>query len=417
MGFGQFSYNARSARPDFSSASSVPKPKKRLAHVVDNPAHIWAHPRQKDGSGFEQDNARVAGGRWYFKTSSDGTRVIFSYRDSYVIGSRFELGRKTIFLLRSGKAYSITTSGHMSGTRNAVPKNTKGVEVFTVPAMVHGYDHGKPGAQEHTYNLEFYVSEIKTLLEAYASARCSWKMRTSLTGARERAEEAKRYAKVFKLKLPALPVVPKMDQAKLDAIVQRELTRDQRRDEKRRVEREAYERQHSAEVKAWMEGPDACKHVGTDGKPQHSYGDRWSCQRQRENEEWEANKAQLIEAWKRGEKVQLKMQYSEPALLRVRTFGADEDVAGLVGCVETSMQVQVPISGPAGAARLFRFLKALKDAGRTYQRNGHSQHIGNFVVDSFDGSVLNAGCHTITWEEILSVSDAVLTAEQPEGSA
>jgi hypothetical protein len=83
-----------------------------------------------------------------------------------------------------------------------------------------------------------------------------------------------------------------------------------------------------------------------------------------------------------------------------------------VGRVETSMQVQVPISGPAGAARLFRFLKALKDSGRTYQRNGHSQHIGTFVVDSFDGETLKAGCHTITWEEILSVSDAVLAAEQ-----
>src|SRR5258708_37294251 len=98
MGFGQFSYNTRSSRPDFSSASSVRKPKKRLAHVADNPAHIWAHPRQKDGSGYEQDNARVAGGRWCFKTSSAGTRVIVSYRTSYVLGSRFELGRKTIFL-------------------------------------------------------------------------------------------------------------------------------------------------------------------------------------------------------------------------------------------------------------------------------------------------------------------------------
>jgi len=29
-----------------------------------------------------------------FKTSSDGTRVIYSYRDSYVIGSRFEHGKK-----------------------------------------------------------------------------------------------------------------------------------------------------------------------------------------------------------------------------------------------------------------------------------------------------------------------------------
>src|SRR6266446_5457294 len=180
MGFGQFSYNTRLARPDFSSASSVQKPKKRLAHVVDNPAHIWAHPRQKDGSGFEQDNARVAGGRWYFKTSSDGTRVIYSYRDSYVIGSRFELGRKVVFLLRSGKPYSTTTSGHMSATRSAVPKDDRGVEVFTVPAMVHGYDQAKPGKQEHAYNLEAYVAEIKDAIQRHGTSRSSYNIRGTL---------------------------------------------------------------------------------------------------------------------------------------------------------------------------------------------------------------------------------------------
>ena len=388
-----------------------------MAHVVDNPAYIWAHPRQKDGSGFEQDNARVAGGRWYFKTSSDGTRVVYSYRDSYVIGSRFELGRKVVFLLRSGKAYSITTSGHMRATESAVPKNTKGVEVFTVRAMVHGYDHGRPTEAEHAYNLAYYKDAIQNFINAHGTARSSYNLRSTLSGANETATEAKRYVRVFKLKMPAvlsfvMASIPKMDQVKLDAIVLRELNREQRRDEKRRLEREAYERQHKAEADAWLAGPDACKHIGTDGKPQHSYGDRYTCQRQRENEEWEATKTEKIAAWKRGEKVTLKMQYSEPALLRVRTFDADEDVAGLIGRVETSMQVQVPISGPAGAARLFRFLKALKDAGRTYQRNGHSEHIGAFTVDSFDGQVLKAGCHKITWEEILSVSDAVLAAEQ-----
>jgi hypothetical protein len=46
-----------------------------------------------------------------------------------VIGSRFELGRKIIFLLRSGKPYSITTSGHMNATRSAVPKaNMVGIQ-------------------------------------------------------------------------------------------------------------------------------------------------------------------------------------------------------------------------------------------------------------------------------------------------
>src|SRR5260370_27642006 len=114
MSFGQYSAMPRPSRPDFSSR--VPSPKKRLRHVFDNPAHVWAHPRQKDGSGFEQDNARVAGGNWYFKTSSDGTRVIYSYRDSYVIGSRFEVTPQIIFLLRSCNPYTIPTPTTLNPT-------------------------------------------------------------------------------------------------------------------------------------------------------------------------------------------------------------------------------------------------------------------------------------------------------------
>jgi hypothetical protein len=154
------------------------------------------------------------------------------------------------------------------------------------------------------------------------------------------------------------------------------------------------------------------EHIGSDGEPIHSYSDRWACERQQEQEEWDRTKVEKIAAWKRGEDVRLRMQYSENALLRVRTFDADDSVAGLIGCVETSHSVQVPISGPAGAARLFRFLVALKTSGRTYQQNGHSEHIGHFTVTSFDGETLIAGCHKITWEEILSISDAVLAAEQ-----
>jgi hypothetical protein len=387
-----------------------------LRHVVDNPAHIWAHPFRKTGSGpigFEQDNARVAGGRWYFKTSTDGTRVIYSYRDSYVIGSRFELGRKIIFLLRSGKGYSVTTSGHMNATRGAVPKNDKNVEVFTVQEMVGGgWSHTKPGPAEHDANVRAYIADITDAIERHGKARSSSNIRGTLNEAVSLTAELKRYAKVFKLKLPKLPATPKLDVAKLAAIVERERIRDEKATAKRKAEHEAWEAAHKAEVDAWQNGPDRCQHLDPAGEPIHTYSDRYSCQRQREREEWEATKVEKIAAWKRGENVRLQMQDSEPALLRVRTFGADEDVAGLVGRVETSMDVQVPISGPAGAARLFRFLKALKDAGRTYQRNGHSQHIGNFVVDSFDGETLKAGCHLITWEEILSVSDAVLAAEQ-----
>ena len=411
MSYGQYSSQERPAKPQFSSTVTTPK---RLKHVFDNPAHVWAHPRTKDGQGFEQTDARVAGGNWYFKTSQDQTRVIYSYRDSYPIGARFEHGRKIVFLLRSGKPYSVTTAGHMNATRGAVPKNDKGVEVFTVSQMVDSWTGKRPGKEHHKINLADYVASIKDAIERHAKARSSYNIRGTLNEAASLTAEVKRYAKVFKLKLPALPKLPKLDAVKLADIIKREQAREEKADAKRKTDREAYEAQHKAEVSAWENGPDACKHLDSAGQPVHSFSDRYSCERQREREEWEATKTEKIAAWKRGENVPLRLSYSESALLRVRTFGADESVAGLVGRVETSQGVQVPISGRLGAARLFRFLLNLKQTGQTFQTNGHKEHIGEFTVTSFDGNLLTAGCHKITWEEILTVSEAVIRAEQAE---
>src|SRR5882762_6365824 len=192
MSFGQYSLHSRPA--DESRPPRTQETKKRLRHVVDNPAHIWAHPFKKTSSGpigFEQDNARVAGGRWYFKTSSDGTRIIYSYRDSYVIGSRFQLGRKIIFLLRSGKAYSVTTAGHMNQTRGAVPKNGKNVEVFTVQEMVNGWSHNKPGKGEHAKNVAAYVADINDAIERHTKARSSHNIRGTLNEATKLTVELK----------------------------------------------------------------------------------------------------------------------------------------------------------------------------------------------------------------------------------
>jgi len=403
MSYGQYSSQPRPAKPQFSSTVTPAESKKRLRHVFDNPAHVWAHPRQKDGSGFEQTDARVAGGNWYFKTSSDGTRVIYSYRDSYPLGSRFEQGRKIIFLLRSGKPYSVTTAGHMNATRAAVPDKERGVEVFTVPEMIQSWHGTKPGKGEHAANLKAYVAEITDAIERHSKARSSCNIKGTLREATDLTTEVKRYAKVFKLKLPALPKPPKLDAAKLADIIKREQAREAKADAKRKAEREAYEKQYAAEVEAWKNGPDACKHLDSTGQPIHSYQERWTCERQREQEEWQANRVEKIAAWKHGESVKLRLEYNETALLRVKN-----------GNVETSQGVDVPVSGRLGAARLFRFLLNLKQTGKTFQTNGHKEHIGNFSVTSFDGNLLITGCHKITWEEITSVSDAVLAVEQAE---
>src|SRR6267378_1144111 len=116
MSYGQYSPNERPAVPLIEVKS-----KKRLAHIFDNPAHVWAHPREKDGSGFEQTEAWNKGKNFYFKTVEDDTRILYSYRDSYPIASRFIHKRKPVYLVRSGKPWGVTTSSHMSSGSSAVP--------------------------------------------------------------------------------------------------------------------------------------------------------------------------------------------------------------------------------------------------------------------------------------------------------
>lgn len=66
--------------------------------------------------------------------------------------------------------------------------------------------------------------------------------------------------------------------------------------------------------------------------------------------------------------------------------------------VETTLGARFPRSH---AERAFKFLLAIRQRGETYQRNGHSLHVGNFVVDSMDANgTVRAGCHTVQWEQI-----------------
>lgn len=402
MSYGQYSTQPRPSKPVFrSDVNPTQKVPKRLQHVFDNPAHVWAHPLQKDGSGFEQTDARNAQGNFYFKTSRDNTRVIYSYRDSYPVGARFEQGRKIIFLLRAGKPFSSTTAVHMSATRCGVPKSDANVLCFTVPATVNPYTHEKIGdAKEHDENVKNYLEEIADAIQRHSVSKASYTLRCTLGEAAQLTAEVKLYCKTFKLKLPALPKLPKLDAAKLAQIIEKEKARDAKRDAKRAAERAEYERHHQEEVNAWLASDKACIHV-IDGRPVHTYQNRWECERQTEREQWEVNRESLILQWRQGANVTLKLGYSEHALLRVKDAN-----------VETSQGVDVPITGRAGAARLFRFLLKLKETGQTFQTNGHKEHIGNFSVTSFDGQILVAGCHKITWEEVLSISAEVLAVEQ-----
>lgn len=120
--------------------------------------------------------------------------------------------------------------------------------------------------------------------------------------------------------------------------------------------------------------------------------ERWKKQAQ-ENLERDAKRAAALEAWVNGEPADFDF-YNLPVRLRIKG-----DV------LETSKGAEVPLDH---AVRAFRVIKELYKAGQTYQRNGHSIHVGHFVIDSVDadGTVV-AGCHRIERAEVERIATLV----------
>jgi hypothetical protein len=106
----------------------------------------------------------------------------------------------------------------------------------------------------------------------------------------------------------------------------------------------------------------------------------------------EKRRAELAEemaAWQAGDYVANTWAFPD-TLLRVNPADSAE--------VQTSKGVVFPVEH---ARRVWPILARLYASGGTYQRNGHSIHLGTYVLDSVDGQgTIRAGCHTITRAEV-----------------
>jgi hypothetical protein len=246
------------------------------------------------------------------------------------------------------------------------------------------------------------VSEYADTLAKFRSAHSLFAIESHLRTARLQRTNALDYAKFFALKAPRLESVPVLD----------------------------------AKRRAWAQSFDAGR-VERSRRAHEARQARWEAVRAESTKRYEQEREnarkslpERVASWRQGEHVSFYSDALEFAMLRlIEKDGSPH--------VETSQGVKVPVQGPVGAAKLFRFLKALKDAGRTYTRNGHTQHIGNFAVDSFSPItvagfdpdwiseavakgypqfasqewVMVSGCHRIKWSEIEDIAPAVLAAE------
>src|SRR6185437_1922496 len=114
------------------------------------------------------------------------------------------------------RTYSVTTSGHCSAVRSAIPSSAL---VFHVPELSYiGQDYKNSEANEHKTNVADYIKRIESAIVTSARARSSWSKESNHRDAVNLLAEIKAYAAFFRLRLPKLPRVPDLDSKEMDAI-------------------------------------------------------------------------------------------------------------------------------------------------------------------------------------------------------
>lgn len=129
-------------------------------------------------------------------------------------------------------------------------------------------------------------------------------------------------------------------------------------------------------------------------------------------EEADRAKATALAMWRAGDPIPAELARHTPrarpdGCAYVRAVDVERDAAGAItgGTLETSQGATVPL---AHAVRVFRFLKACRDAGQGWRANGRTLRVGYFTVDSVspDGG-FKAGCHAFAWEEVAELAAAL----------
>jgi hypothetical protein len=300
--------------------SAVTRKRAKTVFPTDEIPHLWMHK--------VQGSARNAGGNLYFNGDT-----IYSYGSHFPLAIHVQNAKgKPAILINSG-SYSVTTSGHQSAVRQAIPSDAV---TFTVPYL----SEDRYLSNDHARNVKHFQDEIEQASIKASRARSN---RDRLLGSAVKyAESLKAYCTFFGLKCPKVKLYGVNDLPSLEA----DLIRKQIAETKKR---KAEEKQRElAAIKAAEEG---------------------------------------IAAFRAGEDYSRFNLYNVPTMLRIK---GDE--------VETSRGVRIPIDY---AVRGLRFVRAVIAKGEDWQSNGHTFHLGHYVLDrvSKDGTI-KAGCHVITLDEI-----------------
>ena len=109
----------------------------------------------------------------------------------------------------------------------------------------------------------------------------------------------------------------------------------------------------------------------------------------------ERDNADAIAAWQRGENAWIPYE----ADTRLRVIGDQ---------VETSRGAKFPITH---AKRGLALVDATVARGESWQRNGHSCHLGHYQIDRIDkDGTVHAGCHVVPLKSINAVREQIVAA-------
>ena len=324
--------------------------------------HLWFHQTQSD--------ARSQGNVFF-----DGD-TIYSYGTHFPIARHVQSKSGQRAVLFTIAHYSVTTTGHCSAVRSAIPSGTV---VFDVPSLGTHYASGTPN---HNDNLRYFVTQINEHVTKAFRARSTWAITSHLKQANGLVESARAYGKFFRVRVPKLPVVPEADSEKLAAIGK-------------------CEREESARK----------------AKGQREENERRKQRLEQERKEWEEKLPTLCAEWRNGANVHIPRPnytwYDYDKMPSIHTMlrinGHD---------VETSLGARVPVSH---AKRGLAFVRRVVSSGQEYVRNGHTLHLGHYAIDRIEtDGTLHAGCHVIKFAEIENLApalDAVMvSASESEAS-
>ena len=273
-------------------------------------AHLWAHKTQA-----------------YARNSGRGS-VFFEGDTIYSYGHHFPIARHVTIkgqpaVLFTTRHYSVTTSGHCSMVRSAIPADLPVIEVENVTDNVNA-----------KFVLDAYQAKINDAVLKASRARLhkEWLLNEVQRNVGSFDRVAELFGSVRK------PVVPS----------------DQWVTEQQKLAREARAKESAAKK------------------------ERIEKARKRELEQ--------LGKWRSGE------GYG-------RFYNLPFDYMRISGDeIETTKGASVPLEHVRKVAPLILSLLA---EGKTYQRNGHSIHLGNYVIDRLDeNGVLWVGCHKFERAEL-----------------